>query len=63
MTLLALGTGSPWDIAIIAVVIVLLFGGPKLTELGRSFGQGLAELKKATRDDGEPARSETAVSE
>lgn len=52
---LAFGVGSPGDIAIIAVVIVVLFGGAKLAGLGKSMGEGIKEFKKATRDEDEPA--------
>jgi len=50
-TILGLGFGGPYDIAIIAVVLIVLFGGAKIAEFGRSAGQGLREFKKATKDD------------
>ncbi|BDI31343.1 hypothetical protein CCAX7_33940 [Capsulimonas corticalis] len=55
MTPLAFGLGGPWDIAIVALVVVLLFGGQKLAGLGKSMGEGIKEFKKATRDEDEPA--------
>ena len=51
--------GAPQDIAIIAVVVILLFGGSKLAGFGKSMGEGIKEFKKATRDEDEavpPAR-------
>ena len=54
MTPLAFGLGGPWDIAIVALVVVLLFGGTKLAGLGKSMGEGIKEFKKATRDEDEP---------
>lgn len=48
---LAFGMGNPTEIAIIAGVVILLFGGAKIAELGRSAGQGIKEFKKATRDE------------
>jgi len=43
--------GSPADIAIIAGVVVLLFGGAKVAEFGKSLGQGMREFKKGLQDD------------
>ena len=38
------------EILIILAVALILFGPKKLPEIGRSLGQGLRELKKASRD-------------
>jgi len=48
---LAFGFGNPTEIAIIAGVVILLFGGSKLAGFGKSMGQGIKEFKKATSDD------------
>jgi len=40
---------GPWEMAIILVAILLLFGGKKLPELARGMGQGMREFKKAAR--------------
>ncbi len=45
-----MGGLGPWEIIIILVVILLIFGGKKLPELARGLGQGLREFKKATKD-------------
>ena len=52
---LAFGIGAPGDIAIIAVVVVILFGTTKLAGLGKSLGEGIKEFKKATKDEDDPA--------
>ena len=39
-----------WEIVIIVLVILLLFGGKKLPELPRGLGKGLREFKNAKRD-------------
>ena len=39
-----------WEIVIIVLVILLLFGGKKLPELARGLGKGLREFKNAKRD-------------
>ncbi len=54
---IAMGFGNPTEIAIIAGVIILLFGGAKLAHFGRSLGQGIREFKNATQDDQEAAAS------
>ena len=41
---------SPIHIIIILLVALLVFGPKRLPEIGRSLGQGLRELKKASRD-------------
>ena len=41
---------GPWEIGLIILVIIILFGGKKLPELARGLGLGLREFKKATRD-------------
>jgi len=51
---LAFGLGGPYDILILAGVVVLLFGGSKLAGFGKSAGEAIKEFKKATHDD-EPA--------
>ena len=53
--LIALGFGGPYDIAIIAGVILVLFGGAKIADLGKGVGSGLREFKKAAREDDAPA--------
>ena len=41
---------GPWEIALIILVIIILFGGKKLPELARGLGLGLKEFKKATKE-------------
>jgi sec-independent protein translocase protein TatA len=41
--------GTP-EILVILAVALILFGPKKLPEIGKSLGQGLRELKKASRD-------------
>ncbi len=51
---LAFGFGGPWDIPIVAAVVILLFGTTKLAGLGKSMGQGIKEFKNATAEDDKP---------
>ncbi len=49
--LIILGIPGPWQIVLIVLVVLLMFGGRKIPELMRGLGQGLKEFKKATKDD------------
>lgn len=42
-----------WQIVVIVLLVLLLFGGRKIPELMRGVGQGMKEFKKATSDDGD----------
>lgn len=46
-----MGLGGP-ELILIAVVVLLLFGGKKLPELMRGLGKGISEFKNAK--DGTP---------
>jgi len=41
---------GPWEIILIILVIILIFGGKKIPELARGLGKGLHEFKKTTRE-------------
>ena len=45
------GFVGPWQIALIVVVVLLLFGGRKIPELMRGLGSGIKEFKEATKED------------
>jgi sec-independent protein translocase protein TatA len=52
---------GPWEIAIILVLILLIFGPRKLPELGSSLGKSIRGFRKGMKDSGEEVN--TAVSE
>ena len=55
-------TPSIWQIAIVLVIVLLLFGPKRLPELGRSMGRGMLEFKESISGratDDEPAQVET----
>ena len=39
-----------WQIVVVVLLVLLLFGGRKIPELMRGVGQGMQEFKKATAD-------------
>lgn len=49
--LIILGIPGPWQIVLIVLVVLLLFGGRKIPELMKGLGQGMKEFKKATSDE------------
>jgi sec-independent protein translocase protein TatA len=38
---------GPTEIIVIAIIILVLFGGKKLPEMGKGLGEALGEIKKA----------------
>jgi sec-independent protein translocase protein TatA len=46
-----LGFIGPWQIGLIIVVVLLLFGGKKIPELMKGLGSGIKEFKNAAKDD------------
>ena len=57
---------GPWEIAILLVIVLLVFGPKRLPEMGRSLGKGMREFKNSiTGKDEEtapvelPAETET----
>jgi len=50
-----------WDWVVIFLIVLLIFGGRKIPEIGRSLGRGIREFKKAK--DGVAASIEGADDE
>ena len=40
-----------WQIVVVVLLVLLLFGGRKIPELMRGVGQGMKEFKKATAEE------------
>lgn len=48
---------SPWEIVIVFLAILLLFGAKRLPEIGSSLGRGIREFKDSIKDvEGEVRR-------
>ena len=45
-----LGMIGPWQIVLIVLVVLLMFGGKKIPELMKGLGKGMKEFKDATKD-------------
>ena len=55
---------GPWEIAILLVIVLLVFGPKRLPEMGRSLGKGMREFKDSITgkdDDDHPAELPTAT--
>ena len=42
---------GPWQIAIIALVVLLLFGAGRLGDIGKGLGEGIRNFKKGINED------------
>ena len=45
-----LGMIGPWQVVLIVLVVLILFGGKKIPELMKGLGKGMKEFKDATKD-------------
>ena len=50
ITPLLFGSLSFWEIALIVLVVLLLFGGKKIPELMRGLGKGVKSFKEGMKD-------------
>ncbi len=41
---------GPWELAIILVIVIVIFGAGKLPEIGGAIGQGIREFRDSTKD-------------
>lgn len=51
-----MGTGflQPWHIVVLLAIALLLFGGKRLPEIGKSLGHGMREFKDAVTGNSTP---------
>lgn len=52
-----LGMFGPWQIVLIVLVVLLLFGGRKIPELMRGLGRGIKEFKDASKEGADDKES------
>jgi sec-independent protein translocase protein TatA len=48
---------GPWQIVIVVLLILLVFGASRLSEIGKGLGEGIRQFKKGIGEDDEPKRS------
>ena len=46
---------GPWQVGLIVIAVLLLFGGKKIPELMKGLGSGIKEFKDASKEDDEKA--------
>ena len=44
---------GPWELGIILVIVLIIFGAGKLPDIGAGIGKGIKNFKKATREPDE----------
>ena len=54
---------SIWQIVLILVIVLLLFGGKKIPELAKGLGSGIKNFKKAVKEDDESTTSKEETSQ
>lgn len=59
---------GPLEIAIVAIIVLIIFGPKRLPELGRSFGRGIREFRSSIggdkdKDDGDEKQRQLESSE
>jgi len=56
---MGIGGISIWQILIVLLVVLVLFGGKKIRTMGSDLGEGLKGFKKAIKDEDTESTSET----
>ncbi len=51
---------GPWELILILVIALVIFGPGKLPEVGKAMGKGLKEFRKASESSKEEAGGDTA---
>ena len=54
---------GPWQLLIVLVIVVLLFGTKKLANLGTDLGGAMKGFKKAIKDDEEATTQEKVAAD
>ena len=54
---------GPWEIALIAMFVVVLFGARKIPEIMRGLGLGIKEFKSGMRDENQDKKSQADKTE
>jgi len=58
-----MGLENPLHIALIAIVVLMVFGAKRLPELGRSVGRGMREFKESVSGEDRPHELDTPSDE
>lgn len=58
-----LGMFGPWQVVLVVVALLLLFGGKKIPELMKGLGKGMKEFKDASKGDDQTDESKKIESD
>ncbi len=61
MPIFPLGIVGPWEIVIIALIVLLLFGGKKIPELMKGLGKGVKSFKDGLNEVGKDIKDVDAT--
>ena len=53
-----MGPIGPAELVIVAVVALLLFGGGRIADIGKGFGQAIRNFKQGVREPGSASEDE-----
>ena len=54
---------GPWELAILLIVVLLVFGPKRLPEMGRSLGRGMREFKNSISGGAREDRTDRETSQ
>ncbi|NLN86954.1 MAG: twin-arginine translocase TatA/TatE family subunit [Syntrophomonadaceae bacterium] len=54
-----IGNIGPWELVLVLVIVLVIFGPGKLPKVGESLGKALSSFKKAREDDEEVTESDS----
>jgi sec-independent protein translocase protein TatA len=50
---------SPWELILVLVIVLIIFGPGKLPDIGAAVGRGIREFRRASSDIEDSIRGET----
>lgn len=56
-----IGPFGHWEILVILLVVLLLFGAKRLPAMAKGIGQSVREFRRGIRDDGDDSPSSTSA--
>ena len=59
MNLAFLGNIGPWELALIFLIVLVIFGANKLPKIAKDLGSGIREFKKSISGEVEEKKEET----
>ncbi|HET7636875.1 MAG TPA: twin-arginine translocase TatA/TatE family subunit [Candidatus Limnocylindria bacterium] len=54
---------GPWELLVLLVIVLIIFGPGKLPDVGNAIGRGIREFRRASSDIEDAVRSEPARTE